>query len=394
MTAPAEIDVEPQRDYTPGTARAAFSYRGFRIIFIGLALSNIGTWMQNFTLPAYIDVRTGRPALVGLMVFMQLGPLLVLSIPGGVLADRVSKQKLQLTMQSASVALTIALAYFVYAETALWTLFAAQLGIGIANALNAPAFQSSMPLLVHRQDLPGAISLNSAMINGTRVVGPILAALLAIAGMTVPQIFLVNAATYLFFIAALLIVRMPDVRSGNIAKGWRSLLTGIHTARNRRVLSRLLSGMFLFSLFSLVYIGLFPSVVRLNLDISPASTTYRWLYAIWGLGAFFGALSVGTFLSRIDRKVLIVRGFVGFGFALGVFSQLRSPALAFPVGFVLGFFYFMTATAITTTLQLNMKNTERATVMPLWFMVFGGTVPIGNLLFGVVIEWIGARAVL
>ena len=107
MTAHSEIDVAPQRDYTPGTARAAFSYRGFRVIFIGLALSNIGTWMQNFTLPAYIDVRTGRPALVGLMVFMQLGPLLILSIPGGVLADRVSKQKLQLTMQSASVVLTI-----------------------------------------------------------------------------------------------------------------------------------------------------------------------------------------------------------------------------------------------------------------------------------------------
>jgi MFS family permease len=394
MTAPSEIDAPPTHGRTPGTARAALSYKGFRIIFIGLALSNIGTWMQNFTLPAYIDDRTGRPALVGLMVFMQLGPLLVLSIPGGVLADRVSKQKLQLTMQSASVVLTIAIAYFVAAETALWTIFIAQLGIGVANALNAPAFQSSMPLLVHRQDLPGAISLNSAMINGTRVIGPVLAAILAVAGMSVSSIFLVNAATYLFFIAALLIVRMPDVRSGNTAKGWRSLLTGVTIARHRQVLSRLLLGMFLFSLFSLVYIGLFPSVVRLNLDISPASTTYRWLYAIWGAGAFFGAISVGTFLSRVDRKVLIVRGFIGFGITLGVFSQLRGPELAFPVGFVLGFFYFMTATAITTTLQLNMKNTERATVMPLWFMVFGGTVPIGNLLFGVVIEWIGARAVL
>ncbi len=106
---------------------------------------------------------------------------------------------------------------------------------------------------------------------------------------------------------------MPDVRSGNTAKGWRSLLTGINTARHRAVLKRLLIGMFLFSLFSLVYIGLFPSVVRLNLDISPASTTYRWLYAVWGAGAFFGAISVGTFLSRVDRKVLIVRGFIGFG---------------------------------------------------------------------------------
>jgi MFS family permease len=394
MTAPTDIDAPPGHGHVPGTARAAFSYRGFRIIFIGLALSNIGTWMQNFTLPAYIDARTGRPALVGLMVFMQLGPLLVLSIPGGVLADRVSKQKLQLIMQSASVVLTILIAYFVAGGFALWTIFAAQLGIGIANALNAPAFQASMPLLVHRQDLPGAISLNSAMINGTRVVGPVLAAILAVAGLSVSAIFLVNAATYLFFIGALLIVRMPDVRSGNTAKGWRSLLTGVNIARHRQVLSRLLLGMFMFSLFSLVYIGLFPSVVRLNLGVSASSTTYRWLYATWGAGAFLGALSVGTFLSQIDRKVLIVRGFIGFGISLGVFSQLRGPEFAFPVGFVLGFFYFLAATAITTTLQLNMKNTERATVMPLWFMVFGGTVPIGNLLFGIVIEWIGARAVL
>jgi Na+/melibiose symporter-like transporter len=125
MTASAQTDTPPAHQHRPGTARAALSYRGFRIIFIGLALSNIGTWMQNFTLPAYIDDRTGRPALVGVMVFMQLGPLLVLSIPGGVLADRVSKQKLQLTMQSASVALTIAIAFFVATESALWTIFVA-----------------------------------------------------------------------------------------------------------------------------------------------------------------------------------------------------------------------------------------------------------------------------
>ncbi len=74
--------------------------------------------------------------------------------------------------------------YCIAVDAAIWTLFASQLCIGIANALNAPAFQSSMPLLVHRQDLPGAISLNSAMMNGTRVVGPVLAALLAAAGMS------------------------------------------------------------------------------------------------------------------------------------------------------------------------------------------------------------------
>ena len=102
MTATAPNPVAPDHGRTPGTARAALSYRSFRIVFTGLALSQVGTWMQNFTLPAYIDDRTGRPALVGLMIFMQLGPLLVLSIPAGVLADKVSKQKLMLVMQSVS----------------------------------------------------------------------------------------------------------------------------------------------------------------------------------------------------------------------------------------------------------------------------------------------------
>ena len=91
---------------------------------------------------------------------------------------------------------------------------------------------------------------------------------------------------------------------------------------------------------------------------------------------------------------MIVRGFAGFGIALVVFSQLRDPNSPFVVGFVLGFFYFMTATAITTSLQLNLRDGERASVMPLWFMVFGGTVPIGNLIGGVLFEAIGPRPVM
>ena len=323
--------------------------------------------MQNFTLPAYIQDRTDRPALVGVTIFMQLGPLLLLSIPGGVLADKVSKQKLQLAMQAASAILTLFLAFFVARDAALLAIFGTQFAIGVANALNAPAFQASMPLLVHRKDLPGAISLNSAMINGSRVMGPVLAAVLASAGMSTAQIFIVNAGTYVFFIVALLIARMPDVRGTFVEVGWRRLLTGTNIVRDRAVL---------------------------NFGFDPLGNSYRALYATWGFGAFFGAISVGTWLSDIRRHTLIVRGFTAFAIALGIFSQLRDGFSPYPVGFVLGFAYFMTATAITTELQLNLKDTERASVMPLWFMAFGGTVPIGNLVFGVVIEWVGARAVL
>ena len=384
----------PRHGLTPGTARAALSYPRFRLVFIGLALSQVGTWMQNVTLPAYIQDRTGRPALVGVAIAVQLGPLLLFSIPAGALADKVSKQRLMLSMQSISVVLTLGTAALVAVDASIWWIFLVQAGIGTANALNAPAFQASMPLLVHRSDLPGAISLNSAMINGTRVMGPVGAAVLGAIGLSIPWIFVINAGTYLFFIAALILVVMPDVKADTTVQGWRRLGVGITIARDRLVLNRLLIGMFSFSLISLIHVGLFPSVAELNFGIEARSPGYRWLYATWGLGAFFGAISVGTFLSRFHRRVLIVRGFTGFGLALAVFSQLRDSASPYVVGFVVGFFYFMTATAITTSLQLNLRDGERASVMPLWFMVFGGTVPIGNLIGGVLFEVVGVRAVL
>lgn len=384
----------PQTKYRSGTARAAFSYRSYRLIWMGLFASNVGTWMQNFILPAYIDARTKSATLVGVLIFAQLGPLLLLSIPAGILADRLPRKQFLVTMQALQMMFTLVLALMVAVDARLWILFAIQLMIGIANALNAPAFQASVPMLVAREDLAGAVALNSVMINASRVLGPALAAVLAAMGFTTSQLFMVNGLTYLFLIAALLAVFIPDLRGSHPEKGWRRLLTGINIARGRRVLARMLTGMFMFSLFSLVWIGLFPSVARMNLGLDTSGPTYKWLFTSWGLGALLGAFAVSTVFAHFDRKVLIVRGFLGFSVSLGTFALLSSVAWAFPTALVLGFFYFMTATAMVTTFQVNLRDEERAVTMPLWFMAFGGTIPIGNMLFGPVMDAVGARGVL
>ena len=165
--------------HRPGTARAALSYRDFRWIWLGLFASNIGTWMQNFTLPAYIEDRTESAALVGLLVFTQLGPLLLLSIPAGVLADRFPRRPYLVVMQAIQASSACCSRSSSAPHAPMWTLFACSLAVGIGNALNAPAFQASVPLLVDRADLAGAVSLNSVMINGSRVLGPLLAAVLS-----------------------------------------------------------------------------------------------------------------------------------------------------------------------------------------------------------------------
>lgn len=377
-----------------GTARAAFSYRNYRLVWTGMLLSNIGTWMQNLALPAYIDDRTGSAKIVSLLVFAQLGPLLLLAIPGGIIAGRYNLQRYLVAMQWVQLVFSLVLAAIVSVDGPIWALFLAQTAIGVGNALNAPAFQASVPMLVDRRDLAGAISLNSTQLNGSRVVGPAIAALLAIWGISTSQIFVINAATYLFLIVSLFMVQIPDIRSAPTETGWRRALSGVNIANSRRVLSRLLISMTAFSLFCLIYVGLFSSVARLNFGISAVGSTYRWLYAVWGLGALVGALATGTFLSHIHRPTIIRWGFVGFAIALAIFASISSVTWAFPVGFVLGLFYFMTANAMVTVFQQNLRDNERVTVMPLWFMSFGGTVTIGGLMAGPIIDAIGARWVL
>lgn len=395
MTPPMSDTLPPlPHSHRPGTARAALSYRDYRLVWSGLFLSSIGTWMQNLALPAYVDNRTGSAKIVGLLVFAQLGPLLLLAIPGAIIADRVNRRSFLLAMQWVQLVFSLVLATIVSVDGPIWALFLAQVAIGTGNALNAPAFQATVPLLVDRRDLAGAISMNSVQLNGSRVLGPTIAALLSLLGVTTAELFVINAATYLFLILALARVTLPDIRADHPETGWRRALTGLRISRERRVLSRLLVTMASFSFFSLVYVALFSSVARMNFGINPVGPTYRWLYAVWGLGALTGALSTATFLAQSHRPLVIRRGFVGFAISLAAFALVRHPAPAFPIGFFLGTFYFMSANAMVTVFQQNLKDTERVSVMPLWFMAFGGTVTLGGLAAGPILDAVGARGVL
>jgi MFS family permease len=378
----------------PGTARAALGYRDFRIIWLALFASNVGTWMQNLALPAYIDERTHQATWVALIGFAQLGPLLLLSIPGGVLADRFPRRPWLMTNQTMQLLLSVAMAFLIARESPLMAIFGVNLLIGTFNALGAPAIQSSIPLLVSRADLPGALSLNSVTLNGARVLGPAIAAILIGAGVTVPQIFLVNAGTYLFALAGIAVITIPHVRSQAVEKGIQKLVSGLRIARSRSVLSRMLIGMTMFSFVSLPYIGLFPTIARLNFHIAPTGPTYKWLYATWGLGACLGGLACGTVLLRFDRRKVMVNSFRGFAVAMLVFALANGPGLAIPVGFLLGFFYFSSVTPMITIFQTNMRDHERARVMSLWFMAFGGMVSIGALAFGPFVDWLGPKPVL
>lgn len=392
----AQIDAD--LPYTPGTTRSALSHPPFRSVWLGTFASNVGTWMQNIALGVFAYQVTGSATYVALLGFAQLGPLFLLSIVGGALADVLDRRRLLIACQVEQLIFSLVLAWAAsrsHPSTSL--VFLLVLAIGIGNALNAPAFTAVLPTLVPRQDLPGAVSLQSVQMNLSRVIGP------AIGGLLLPVvaawgIFVINAGTYGFAIYVIARVSLPRRRPGTAGTasdtGMRRLLGGLAVARADPLVRYCLVTIVSISFFCLPFIGLMPVVAAENLHINPAGAVYGGLYALFGLGAALGAISVGTVFVSVPRTLLIRLGLLGFGGTLVVFALLEDIWVAYPVVLAVGFAYFVTVTSLSTALQAHIGDEVRGRVMALWIMGFGGTVPLGLLVAGSLATATSVRAVI
>ena len=345
----------------------------------------VGTWLQNVVVAPYaLDLtRTatnpkGSASFVGLLTFAQLGPLLLLSIPGGVLANRFDRKKLMIAAQSVQAIAAFVLAFVAWKMRSPVALFLATMVIGTANALSAPTTSSVLPELVEPRNIGGAISLNSATMNGSRSVAPIIVLALTGLGMSASGFFFLNAISYFALIVALWGLPMRRRVEHRGSSGRAAFFDGIREARANPVAGRILFLLFSLSLFSLPFIGQFATVVERAFH-STSKRTYLILFAIWGAGAACGALSIGTVLVKRDQRKLVPVFLTVFAVALGAWSFVSSPVAAFPVAFVLGFAYFGSTTAMSSVLQAHLDQRRRAPVMALWFMAFGGTVPFGAM---------------
>jgi MFS family permease len=386
-----EAYVDADRALRRGTAQAALRHRDFRLVWGGTFLSNIGTWMQNVILGVFA-LRIADAGYVGLLYFAQLGPLLFLSQIGGVIADQLNRRRYLVVMQSAQMALSFGLAGLVLMESPNKTaIFAVVLAIGIFNALSAPAMGAILPTLVPREDLPGAVSLQSVQMNLSRVIGAAIGGALY-AALGIEWVFAINAATYVFAVGGLVLARY-DARNPNPVEGrpLEKVLSGFRIAWGDLLLRRIFVTMFTFSFFSLMYVGLFPELAKANLAISPKhdELTYGLLYGVWAVGAALGALTVGTFLAE-HSKARVTRISLGvFAVLLAAFALIRVQWLAFAVAPALGFAYFLVITSLSTVMQEHLDDAIRGRVMAVWVMSFGGTVPIGVAVGGVMISTLG-----
>jgi len=381
-----EVAEEGDRPLQRGSLRTALRYGEFRRMFLGATLSNCGTWMQTVVMAAYAYELTGSPVFVGLMTFAYMVPQLVLSVLGGLLADTYDRRKVIATLAAIQMVLAFLLAAVTLQDDpSKVVLFVNVLLIGSGNALMAPSLSSLLPMLVPRHELQSAVSLYAANLNLSRVIGPAIGGLLY-ASVGASLVFLLNAASYLFVIWAALGVRPQPRRAPTQTRGLRRLLGGFAVLRRDPIVGRCILTIALFGFFCLMFSAQLPVIAEENIGIIAKSTAYGLLYATFAAGALVGALAIGSVLAahRLDRLMRIF--LAGFAVAIAAFGLVRSPWAAYPVIFVVGLCYFGSTTSLSTIMQSRLDDRVRGRVMAVWLMAWGGTLPLGGLVAGVIIE--------
>ena len=379
----------PQR----GTTRDALAIPAFRRLYIGSFLSGIGRWMQAAALGVLAWEISGSSGYLGAIIFANLGPLALLSLVGGSLADTGNRRKILFLTQIWQLVWTIVLAVNVAdGEIGQNSLLIIVFVIGLGQGVYAPTFTSVIPELAGKNNLQAAVALNSMSMNGARVIGPALGGWLT-SRFGFAEVFSLNAVTYLFVLVAIVLTTIPPTSADPRNLGDR-LFGGFRIAFRAPQVGRPLTLMCLFSFFCLPFIGQLPAIAEINMSIDAKSSQYGWFYATFGFGALFGAAIVGTVLLQASRSLLIRLSCIGFGITLAWLTFLRSINIGYFAIFFVGFFYLILPTTLSTYWQEHVDENIRGRVAAIWVLSFGGTVPFGNLIAGPLVDATSLSAVL
>jgi MFS family permease len=293
---------------------------------------------------------TNNAFLVGLVACIGSLPILVLSLPAGVLADREHKLRLVTICQSLLLVEALALWALTFTGhiTIGWLLLLA-LANGAISAVEIPARQAMMIELVGRDDLRDAIALNSSGFNLARIFGPgVAAAVIASAG--IAWCFGLNALSYFTVLLGLARIKLPPwqppLTAGSPVHG---MLEGLRYIRATKKVLTLIKFIAVFSILGVPYITLMPVVARDLLGLDAAG--YGLLLSSLGLGGLSGALALAAMGGRLPRGKILVASAYTYAFLLIMFSLVRVAWMAYPILLVTGFSMIVTSAVSNSMLQ-------------------------------------------
>ncbi|HEX4653510.1 MAG TPA: MFS transporter [Candidatus Udaeobacter sp.] len=371
----------------------ALRHRNYRLFFWGQLVSLIGTWMQQTAMSWYVYQITNSKLLLGLVSAVGSAPMVFSSIWGGALADLYPKRSILVMTQAAQMLCAFSLAAGVWLGFATpWFIMIIAAFNGMAMGFDMPARQAFTVEMTSREDLLNAISLNSSIVNGARVVGPSVAGLM-IAAVGVVMCFFLNGLSFIAVIAGLIMMRLPRLeRKIQIASAgehaWEGIVYSLRHPRVRTILLLFLA----VGVFGWSYAVLMPAFAR---DVlGRGANGYGILMSASGTGAFVGALLVATFGHLFTPRKLALGGVWLFSAALLAFSFTKNFTLALLFLFVAGFGMLLFFSTSNTVLQTIVPDEMRGRVMGIWSLVFGAMIPLGSLEAGAVAHWVGTPVAL
>ncbi len=366
--------------------------RNFRLYFIGQLISISGTWMQSLAqgiLVVYVLKRS--PIDLGITVALPFLPMLLLGPIGGVAVDRSDKRHVLYATQSGAGLLALALGILVTTHhVSLWSIWVIAFLLGIVNLFDNPARQSFVQEMVGKELLPNAVSLNSALINLGRVIGPAIGAVL-FAATSIEVCFYVNAASYLAVIAALALMQKTEItRIRTVVRAKRQVRDGLHYAWEDPLLREVLVLVTIVGMFAFNFTVLLPVFTYSSLHAS--KTDFAYLTCSLGLGGLLGGLFVAH-RARPTRELLVGLG-IAFGVLMFVVALAPSVLVACLALVAMGVASLAFISTANARLQLNSAEEMRGRVMSLYAMGFLGTTPIGVLIVSAIAEAANPRVAL
>lgn len=384
-----ESEAQAQTPRTRGPLARTFSalqYRDFRYVWLGAFTSTTGTWMQTVAQGWVVLSMTNSAFLLGVDGFLATGPMLVFSLFGGVVADRVERRKIMLLSQYLQMSFALILAALIWAgNVKVWHIFLLSFLTGSAQSFSGPAYISLLPLLVKREDMPNAIAMNSMQFNLARVIGPILAGL-ALAAWGAAICFAVNGVSFIAVIIALLLIRSPDAKHHDTPKAGLldEMKAGFRFVAGRRTLLLLTFLAFAGTFLGMPIITFLPVVAKSIFGLGAKG--YAWMMTTYGLGSVTGALLVAAtaHAARKGRIALMLQ--LAFACLLVSFAVSRSLPLSLLIAFFSGACIVGVIALYSSLVQLTTSDEMRGRVMSIFMLAFRGGMPLGNLIAGYVAQ--------
>jgi MFS family permease len=364
---------------------SALKIKEFRIYWLGMFISLIGTWIQIVAQSWLVFQLTNSAFLLGLVGFLGTIPLFLLSLFGGVVADRMDKRAILIFTQSAFMVLAFILAILTQARliTPLQIMLIAVLN-GVVMAFDMPSRQAVVVDLVGKKYLLNAIALNSIAFNSSRIIGPALAGILvAVIGMS--GCFYINGISFLAAIIALLLIRINSYsKNGKNNAVLKDLKDGLEFIKNNRIILVLVSMVGIVSLFGISYTILMPIFADTVLKVGAKGLGV--LMSSMGLGALIAALILARLGDFKFKGRLLIFSSVLFSFSLILFSVSKIYLLSLVALIFVGGSSVLAMVLINTILQTIVEDEYRGRVMSVFMLTFAGFMPFGNLIAGVLAQ--------